>query len=423
MKKIMILVLMNICFFVFPATFNAHADLSSSMPADGAVLTSMPTEVKLTFSTVIDGEVFKMDVLKEDGASIASGQPSISTSRDQLTVPIVPSENGIITVPYSVISKDGHPIEGSISFTLDLREETVAPTVVAEESSSNEYIKPVSSSSIEAAQKPMEMKEEPGDSNQATVLSSIIKSAYLLSLLMLAGTLLWNFKGFNIPFTANLQLIHLGLLVLFTWSQARNFTRVFEDVPWQDLFLRTEVGQFWTAALVITTLGLYIINRNRFIDLAWVGAILLIKSFNSHAIATETPFFTVGLNFIHLVFAALWVAGLFYVIILWKKGLAHTYIPVFSKMALISIVVLTISGSIYAWLLAPQLSSLWTTEWGYWLIAKLVVVCGIFVIGALIRHHIKKNASLKDVRFLYFDAGLAITILIIVGVLTQLSPS
>ncbi|MBW9234948.1 copper resistance protein CopC, partial [Leptospira santarosai] len=55
MKKLVMLVLMNICVLLFPATFDAHADLSSSMPADGAVLTSIPSEVKLNFSTVIDG--------------------------------------------------------------------------------------------------------------------------------------------------------------------------------------------------------------------------------------------------------------------------------------------------------------------------------------------------------------------------------
>nr|WP_272508291.1 CopD family protein [Paenisporosarcina quisquiliarum] len=156
-------------------------------------------------------------------------------------------------------------------------------------------------------------------------------------------------------------------------------------------------------------------------DAFWVGAILFVKSLNSHAIATNTPSLTVGLNFIHLLFVALWLAGLFYTLILWKKGLAHTFIPTFSKMALLSIVVPTVSGSIYAWLLAPILSALWTTEWGYWMIAKLVVVSGIFVIGALIRDHFKKNASLQDASFLYFDASLAITIVIIVGLLTQLS--
>ncbi|MGB3259218.1 copper resistance CopC/CopD family protein [Paenisporosarcina sp.] len=425
-KFMMFFVWITICSLIFPATFEAHADLNSSMPANGAVLSSAPTEVELSFSTMIDGQLYKMDVLNDKGESIVIGKPSINLSRDKLIVSVLQSESGLVTVPYSVISKDGHPIEGSISFTVELSEQTVAAMVVADKPTSIENNQPqmISASTNESLQKPMGMNEEQDTSEQSTsVLSSFIKSAYLLSLLLLAGTLLWNSQGFKIPFTVHMQLIHLGLLILFTWSQARNFSRVFEDVPWQDLFLRTEVGQFWTAALVIAVLGLYLLDRNRYLDVAWVGAILLVKSLNSHAIATATPSLTVGLNFIHLLFAALWLAGLFYTLILWKKGLAHTFIPTFSKMALLSIIVLTISGSIYAWLLAPKLSALWTTEWGYWMIAKLVVVSGIFVVGALIRLHIKKNASLQDARFLYFDASLAISIVIIVGVLTQLSPA
>ncbi|MGB2991366.1 MAG: CopD family protein, partial [Paenisporosarcina sp.] len=122
-----------------------------------------------------------------------------------------------------------------------------------------------------------------------------------------------------------------------------------------------------------------------------------------------------------LLLSALWIAGLFYILTLWKKGSAEAFVPTFSKMALISIISLTVTGSIYAWLLAPNLSSLWTTTWGYWLLAKIVAVIGVFVLGALIRRHMKKTGTLSERRYLYFDGVLAITILGIVGVLTQLS--
>ncbi|HSO57401.1 MAG TPA: hypothetical protein VLQ66_04105, partial [Paenisporosarcina sp.] len=151
---------------------------------------------------------------------------------------------------------------------------------------------------------------ERNDSEQtATPLSSIIKSLYLLSLLLLTGSLLWRFKSHKVPYLAKMQLLHLALLALFTWSQARNFTQVFEGISWQDLFLRTEVGQFWTAALVITVSGLYILGRNRYVDVACVAGILLAKSLNSHAIATAVPVVTLGLNFIHLLLSVLWIGG------------------------------------------------------------------------------------------------------------------
>ena len=444
MKTIIMMLCMAMSLFTYSATTGAHADLASSSPADGAVLETAPTEILLTFTTQIDNQVFEIDALNNEGASIASGKPSLNSAKDELTIPLSDQTAGLVTVPYSVISKDGHPIEGTISFTVESNE--LPPASSNEDNENSSVISPITSDisnddksvtdsskpSTEPSdetnkQSPMTMASsndvEETQNQTATPLSSIIKSLYLLSLLLLTGSLLWRFKGHNVPYMARLQLLHLILLALFTWSQARNFTRVFEGVSWQDLFLRTEIGQFWTAALVITVLGLYIIGRNRYVDLAWVSGILIAKSLNSHAIATNVPALTVSLNFIHLLLSALWIAGLYYVIMLWKKGTAQTFIPTFSKMALLSIISLTVTGSIYAWLLAPSISAIWTTTWGYWLIAKIVAVIGVFILGGFIRRHMKKNGSLSDQRYLYFDGVLAITILLIVGVLTQLSSS
>ncbi|QBP41798.1 copper resistance CopC/CopD family protein [Paenisporosarcina antarctica] len=447
MKTIILILCVTMSLFTYTTNVDAHADLASSSPVDGAVLKTLPNEVVLTFSTTIDNQVYKMDAQNEQGESVINGESSINPAGDELSISLLDTTDGLVTVTYSVISKDGHPIEGIISFTIETEEQltsseteeklstdassngtsenkqTDTPTIIEPQQqvptkSLNEIDEQPSMDMVSLADK-MEFTTN----KTATPLSSIIKSAYLLALLVLTGSLLWRFKGYKIPYLAQMQLIHLVMLALFTWSQARNFTRVFEGIPWQDLFLQTEVGQFWTAAIIITVLGLYIVGRNRYVDLAWLSGILIIKSLNSHAIATQIPIVTVSLNFIHLLFSALWIAGLFYVILLWKKSMAQPFISTFSKMALLSIIILTITGSIYAWLLAPSLSSLWTTEWGYWLITKIVAVIGVFILGSLIRQHMKKTGSLSKRSYLFFDSALAIIILIIVGVLTQLSSS
>ncbi|HLG28119.1 MAG TPA: copper resistance protein CopC [Paenisporosarcina sp.] len=354
MKMIIMMLCMAMSLFIYSATTGAHADLASSSPTDGAILETVPTEVVLKFTTTIDNQVFEIDALDNEGTSIASGEPSLNSAKDELTIPLTDQNTGLVTVSYSVISKDGHPIEGSISFTVESSElpsasssednenSAVVSPITSDTNNDNnsksvaEELKPsTESSNATNKQSPMAMASsndvEESLNQTATPLSSIVKSLYLLSLLLLTGSLLWRFQGYKVPYLAKMQLLHLTLLTLFTWSQARSFTSVFEDVSWQDLFLRTEVGQFWTAALVITVLGLYIVGRNRYVDLAWLSGILIAKSLNSHAIATDIPAVTVGLNFIHLLFSALWLAGLFYVIILWKKGTALAFIPTFSK--------------------------------------------------------------------------------------------
>jgi copper transport protein len=432
MKTIIMILCMALSVFTNSTIVDAHADLASSSPADGATLETVPTEVVLTFTTTIDGQVFEIDALNDEGVSIAIGEPALNPAKNELTIALSDQISGMVMIPYSVISKDGHPIEGKLSFTVNKNEQSPAPSSmvtngifpVAEGSVVDiETSSPMTTVEQSPITKETPSMDQAAENQTATPLTSLIKSFYLLSLLLLTGSLLWRFQGHKVPYLAKMQLLHLALLVLFTWSQARNFTHVFEGVSWQNLFLRTEIGQFWTAALVITVLGLYIVGRNRYVDFVWLSGLLIAKSLNSHAIATDVPFVTVSLNFIHLILSALWIAGLFYVLILLKKGTAQAFIPTFSKMALISIISLTVTGSIYALLLISDISALWNTTWGYWLIAKIVTVIGVFILGTFIRLHMKKTGSLSNRRFLYFDGVLAIIILLIVGVLTQLSSS
>ena len=272
-----------------------------------------------------------------------------------------------------------------------------------------------------------EEKSSINDSEQmnssVSTLSALIKFMYITSLLLLSGLLIWQTKGFGTRFVPASQLLHLALLFLFTWSQAHNFLTVFDHLTWGDLFLRTEVGQYWTAALVVTVIGLYIVGRNRMVDLTFIALLLLLKSLNSHAVASEFPFVTVGLNFIHLGLAAVWIGGLFILLTLWKQGDANAFLPMFSRAALFSVLALSITGTIYALILAPSIDALWTTTWGYWLSAKIITVFGVFIVGGFIRRNIKINHNLTNKKYLYFDSGLALLILLIVGVLTQLSPS
>jgi putative copper export protein len=256
-----------------------------------------------------------------------------------------------------------------------------------------------------------------------SALNSVIKFLYMTSLLLLTGHLMWKSQGIRTRFIPACQVIHIVLMFLFTWSQARGFLAVFDHLTWGDLFLRTEVGQYWTAALVVSVLSLYLIGRTRWIDLTFVAVLFLLKSLNSHAVASDFPIGTVGLNFIHLGLAALWIGGLFILVTTWKHAETKEFLPVFSRAALISLLALSITGTIYAIILAPSIDALWTTNWGLWLSAKIISVFGVFIVGGLISRKMKLQAEFSHKNLLYVDIGLALLILFIVGVLTQLSPS
>ena len=423
MKQWSIFFVLVYSLFTFTLTASAHADLSSSSPAQGDVLETMPNEVRLTFTTSIDPTVFELDVRTQTGGSILNGDAEINSDKNELTAALLPDASGDVQIIYSVISKDGHPIKGVIDFTVNkavVVEEIETPIkeeVTTEEKISNEDM------NMTLASEEKSINDSEQMTSSVSTLSALIKFMYITSLLLLSGLLIWQSRGFHTRFIPASQLFHLALLFLFTWSQARDFLTVFDHLTWGDLFLRTEVGQYWTAALVVTVIGLYIVGRNRVIDLSFVALLLLLKSLNSHAVASDLPFVTVGLNFIHLGLAAAWIGGLFILLTLWKQGEANTFLPVFSRAALFSILALSVTGTIYALILAPSIDALWTTTWGYWLSAKILTVFSVFIVGGFIRRNMRINNDLTNKKFLYFDSGLALLVLLIVGVLTQLSPS
>lgn len=93
----------------------AHSQLVSSSPADGAVVAQMPGAVELTFNE--DLAEFPQAVVADAGNVVRKVTPTVSGS--MLTVPIPTDQPaGRVEVRYRVVSADGHPIAGSIAFTV-----------------------------------------------------------------------------------------------------------------------------------------------------------------------------------------------------------------------------------------------------------------------------------------------------------------
>ena len=93
---------------------SAHASLVSSRPGDDATITAAPNHVELTFdenirrpSTVI--------VTAPDGVRVEKGLTQIL--RATATQPLAEiTTTGWYTVAYRVVSADGHPVYGQLSF-------------------------------------------------------------------------------------------------------------------------------------------------------------------------------------------------------------------------------------------------------------------------------------------------------------------
>ncbi|MDD9207157.1 copper resistance protein CopC [Georgenia sp. 10Sc9-8] len=92
-----------------------HDVLVEAEPADGAVLETPPREVVLRYSNEVLELSPAMIVRTADGRTVADGTPSVDGRTVTLTLPQV-LDDGTYEVEWSVVSSDGHRIQGEHVF-------------------------------------------------------------------------------------------------------------------------------------------------------------------------------------------------------------------------------------------------------------------------------------------------------------------
>lgn len=105
----------------------AHADLVSTIPADGERLTAVPDEVLLTFSEDLLPDTVVVSV--QDASGFVVRVLDLRVDGPDVYVTWPPGVSGAdYTVNYRVVSQDGHPVEGSLAFAVDAPSATASPT-------------------------------------------------------------------------------------------------------------------------------------------------------------------------------------------------------------------------------------------------------------------------------------------------------
>lgn len=108
------------------APASAHDELVSSDPSADAVLDALPPQITLTYSADIldaDGATV-IQVTDAAGTALTDGAATVSGT--VVTQALAGPASGVVTVVWRVVSGDGHPIDGTFSFTVP-----AAPTPTA----------------------------------------------------------------------------------------------------------------------------------------------------------------------------------------------------------------------------------------------------------------------------------------------------
>jgi methionine-rich copper-binding protein CopC len=109
-------VLLGILLVAGAAPASAHAVFVSSSPADGSTVRTPPSSVTVTFDDTVGAPAYVV-VTGADGVRVDTGRARILgsavTQNLRHSVP-----GGTYTVAYRVVSDDGHPVEGQITYTV-----------------------------------------------------------------------------------------------------------------------------------------------------------------------------------------------------------------------------------------------------------------------------------------------------------------
>lgn len=95
----------------------AHTDLSSSSPKDGATLAAAPARIALTFREDLLPAGDRLVARDAQGARVSLGQATVDGPVLSAAWP-PDADSGSYRVAYRAVAADGHPLEGTVSFTV-----------------------------------------------------------------------------------------------------------------------------------------------------------------------------------------------------------------------------------------------------------------------------------------------------------------
>jgi methionine-rich copper-binding protein CopC len=101
-----------------PGLALAHSELRGSTPAEGARLAGPPAEILLRFNEPV--QVTFLRLQDAAGQTLPLRRPTdAAPRREERAMPTAPVPAGAFRLEWRAISADGHPIRGTLRFTVE----------------------------------------------------------------------------------------------------------------------------------------------------------------------------------------------------------------------------------------------------------------------------------------------------------------
>ncbi len=408
-----------------------HTALESSDPAEDSVLRKPPREIRLEYTTEVQLNLSRIRLAGPlEEVEIGPVRYLAADRHDVLVAPLPGGlPDGAYRVAWTTAGPDGHAINGEFEYSL------LGPAPGQEAGESQDSARSETQDSLAVP--------PPGDTTGAGVAEGATgepqsvgdpnssrgatggRWLFYLGIVATLGALSFRYavlpqvtRGGELPEVAKganyrlWRIAGLGVVALLVSSpvrlfyQVRSFYAGEEAIPFSAYFQMAGSGPWgsgWLlgmAAALLVGAGVLLARPRGERNPGWavmaLGAVFLPLSpvLSGHAWSRSPQVLAASADFIHITAAATWVGGLLCLLFAGlpalrahgvKEGSGQPGLPgmvrAFSRIAMLSVALLVLSGGLNTLLHLETLAQLWTTAWGRALVAKLAIVAAVLGLG------------------------------------------
>jgi copper transport protein len=386
------------CLAAAPAAWG-HASLLRSDPADGAMVAAPPAAITLSFNEPVSPLVFRL--IGPDGSAVA---PAVTAQDTTVTVTPPPLRPGTHALSWRVVSADGHPVGGTLVFSVGIVSERPSVTVGGHR-----------------------------DVRAALWATKVVIYAGLF--IGVGGVFFRRW----IATTAGADAVMVGALVAGLAASPLalglqgldaldlSLAGLAQAAPWRAGF-DTAFGQTALVGALALIVGLVALALRplwpaRALALLGLIGVGVALSLSGHAGTVEPRWLTRASVLLHGVCVAFWIGALapLWVAVRGGEGGRATFAR-FTRLIPYPLAVIIATGTLLAVVQLGRLDALWTTDYGLVLAGKLVAVAALLGLGVANRYRLvpafaagKASASRVLARSIAAELAIALAIFALVA--------
>lgn len=411
-----LLVVVAAMWMAAPSVALAHAGLEETDPVAGSYVEVSPETITLTFDERVITGFGSLRVLDAEASELVD-LPLRPGATNAIAVADLDSQlrDGAYVVLWRVTSSDGHPVQGSFTFSVGETNQTIAADVAA--------------SAV----------TEHGLSR----LFVVIRASMYLAFVLLVGviSLMWRRGGQAVSVRAAILtrgswfvLVVASAQALVAFGPHAAGVKIYRAFDGE--LLRTTLDTTFGRAQVVRLVLLLALwpmltsfvrgARQRFLLVA-IAALAVTVSVSGHAISTSPVVLGVGSDAVHLLAIGAWIGGLFALVLVTRERTRSNEDQLaladgFSRIARWALPIVVVTGAIQTWLLVGDVTEILDTQYGRSLVVKFALVAVVVALSGTARSALRRRDASSLRATIAFEAIIAVVIIALTASLTGLSP-